>query len=80
MTEHLEHSALIARKGALVRQLIGEAEAASTAERALTLYLKARGAAGAVSRAARYQLAFYSKIPGEIDCAEDCDSDSEKVA
>ncbi len=74
MTEHLEHSALIVRKGALVRQLIDEAEAASMPERALALYLKARDAAAAVSRAARYQLALYSKIPGKKD------SDSKKVA
>ncbi len=72
--DYLEHSALIVRKGALVRQLIGEAEAAPAAERALALYLKARDVAAAVSRAARYQLALYSKVPGEKD------RDSEKVA
>ncbi len=74
MTDYLEHSALIVRKGALARRLIGEAEAASMPERALALYLKARDAAGAVSRAAHYQLALYSEIPGEKD------GDSEKVA
>ena len=74
MTEHLEHSALIVRKGALVRQLIDEAKGAPMPERALALYLKARDAAAAVSRAARYQLALYSKIPGKKD------SDSKKVA
>ena len=76
--DHPEHSALIIRKGALVQQLIDEAEAALMPERALALYLKARDAAAAVSRAARYQLALYSKIPGEKD--RERDSDSEKVA
>ncbi len=82
MTDHLENSILIVRKGALVRQLIDEAEAASTPERSMALYLKAHGAAGAVSRAARYQLALYSEIPGERDFEKDCekDGDNEKVA
>jgi hypothetical protein len=68
---HLEHSALIVRKGALVRQLIGEAEAARMPERALALYLKARDVAAAVSRAARYQLVLYSKVNCEKDGEKD---------
>ncbi len=64
---HLEHSALIVSKGALVRQLIGEAEAAPMPEITMALYLEARDAASAVSRAARYQLALYSEKNGNSE-------------
>jgi len=67
MTQSEEQSALIARKGDCLRQLIRDAEMAPTPERALALYLKARNAAGAMSRTARYQLALVSEIRSDLE-------------